>query len=31
MCDLNVVTLGAERETWGRLFQTEMALGTKDD
>ena len=26
MCDLNVVTLGAEGETWGRLFQTEMVL-----
>ena len=31
MCSLNVVTFGAERETWGRLFQTEMVLGTKDD
>ena len=29
MCSLNVtvVTFGAERETWGRLFQTEMVLG----
>ena len=28
MCNLNV---HAERDTWGRLFQTEMVLGTKDD
>jgi len=30
-CDLKVIVLVAVRAMWGRVFQTELVLGTNDD